>query len=95
MQHCIASYAKRAHQGLCYLFHVEFEGERASVEVNPQGVVLQSQGPRDRPNKATVWGKKGIVTMGPIVSKAYVKIYERVMMWTTAGRRRRIAPTRG
>jgi hypothetical protein len=57
MGHCIASYAKKAYYGQCYLFHVEYERDAASVEVSPEGVVLQSQGPGNKPNRATEWGK--------------------------------------
>jgi hypothetical protein len=58
MGHCIASFAPKAVEGLCYLFHVEFGGEQASVEVSPQGVVLQSQGPRDHKNAASSYGTR-------------------------------------
>ena len=58
MQHCIASYAERAVKGHCYLFHVDYEGEMASVEVNLQGFVNQSYGPQDCMNKASEYGRK-------------------------------------
>ena len=57
MQHCIRHYAKRASDGECYLFHVEHEGDQASVEVSPFGFVAQSQGPRNSQNRATEWGR--------------------------------------
>ena len=64
MGHCIASYAKKAVRGECYLFHVEREGEGASVEVSPKGYVVQSQGKKNHQNKATAWGKKVLTQWG-------------------------------
>jgi len=58
MEHCIAQYAERAVYGHSYLFHVDYEGEMASVEVNPVGYVLQSYGKRDCSNKASEYGRK-------------------------------------
>jgi hypothetical protein len=58
MEHCIANYAEAAVKGRCYLFHVNYEGEMASVEVNPSGFVNQSYGPRDTINKASEYGRK-------------------------------------
>lgn len=57
MHHCIRQYAKRASDGLCYLFHVEHAGESASVEVSPGGFVVQSHGPSNRDNHAVKWGR--------------------------------------
>jgi len=64
MGHCIAAYAERAVQGRCYLFHIDHEGETASVEVNPFGVVIQAQGPRNRNNNAATWGKRVLTQWG-------------------------------
>ena len=57
MQHCIGYYAERARDGECFLFHVEHEGEQASVEVSPCGFVVQAQGPSNSQNRATEWGR--------------------------------------
>jgi hypothetical protein len=62
MQHCIRHYAKRAGDDECYLFHVEHDGERASVEVSPFGFVNQSQGPSNSQNRATEWGRNVLDT---------------------------------
>lgn len=76
MGHCIASYAESAVRGHCYLFHVNYEGEQASVEVSPQGFVSQSYGPKDSINKASEhgrmvlgkWAKKLIANSGkPVI----------------------------
>jgi hypothetical protein len=56
MNHCIASYAEKARDGLCYLFHVDFDGHMASVEVSPQSFVVQAQGPGNIKNNATAHG---------------------------------------
>ena len=55
MEHCIASYCEDAVEGRCYLFHVDYQGEQASVEVSPSGKVIQARGPRNCHNKATRW----------------------------------------
>lgn len=57
MGHCIATYAAGAVGGHCYLFHVDYKGEAASVEVGPDGIVKQSYGPRDSHNKASEYGR--------------------------------------
>ncbi len=58
MQHCVASYVDLAMQGNCYLFHVRYRGEEATVEVGCEGRVRQSQGPRNQPNRAATWGRR-------------------------------------
>jgi hypothetical protein len=66
MGHCIARYATRAVSGRCYLFHVECNGQNASVELDPSGRVRQSCGPRNESNQTTAyaarilgrWGKE-------------------------------------
>jgi hypothetical protein len=55
MEHCIASYCEQAVEGRCYLFHAEYQGEKASVEVNPSGEIIQARGPRNCYNKAAQW----------------------------------------
>ena len=58
MEHCIAQYADRAVYGHSYLFHIDYEGEMASVEVDSVGYVQQSYGKRDCSNKASEYGRK-------------------------------------
>jgi hypothetical protein len=55
MEHCISSYCEQAVEGRCYLFHADYQGERASVEVSPSGYVIQARGPRNCHNKAVRW----------------------------------------
>jgi len=56
MCHCIATRAEDALHGRCYLFHIEHQGERASVEVSPQGKIAEAQGPHNTDNAAVWWG---------------------------------------
>lgn len=58
MNHCIASYAKRAVSGNCYLFHIEHRGEGATVEVDWSGRVAQAHGPHNQSNVAVRWGRR-------------------------------------
>jgi hypothetical protein len=61
MQHCVASYARDAVYGHCYLFHVDHAGEEATVEVDRTGRVLQSYG---RGNSHNVAASRGRQTLG-------------------------------
>lgn len=58
MEHCVASYVPQAVQGRCYLFHVEHNGESATVMVSRDGEIRQSWGPRNRRNGASQWGER-------------------------------------
>jgi hypothetical protein len=58
MNHCIATYAAKAVRGECFLFHVEYEHEHASVEVDPGGHVRQAHGPRNSQNRACEYGRR-------------------------------------
>jgi hypothetical protein len=59
MQNCVGTYAPSAVAGSRYLFHVEHEGEEATVEVCPATRrVLQSAGPRNQENGASRWGRR-------------------------------------
>jgi hypothetical protein len=56
MHHCIATRAEDALHGRCYLFHIDHQGERASVELSPEGKIAQAQGPHNTENAAVWWG---------------------------------------
>jgi len=56
MKHCIATRAGDAVQGRCFLFHVEYKGERASVEVSAEGEIVDAEGPTNTDNEAARWG---------------------------------------
>jgi len=64
MQHCISSYAKATVQGHCYLFHIDYQDTQATVEVSPQGHIVQSKGPHNKPTAASVWGRKQLKAWG-------------------------------
>jgi hypothetical protein len=56
MHHCIATRVQDALHGRCYLFHIDHQGRRASVEVSAQGQIAQAQGPHNTDNAAVSWG---------------------------------------
>lgn len=73
MKHCVASYANMALDGSCFLYHVDFEGEMATVEVSCRNTYLekskeqyreyyvrQSQGPSNQKNKASAYAERQI-----------------------------------
>ena len=64
MGHCIAGYAHDAVKGHCYLFQVIHNGERASVQVNMFGQVVQSHGPHNHRNNAEAWGRQTLKRWG-------------------------------
>ena len=64
MRHCIASYARHAVDGYCYLFHIDLGGEVASLQVDSMGRVVQAHGPANKQNKAVIWGKQMLSRWG-------------------------------
>jgi hypothetical protein len=64
MDNCVATYANEAAQGHHYLFHVERDGEEATVQVDPRGRVVQAHGPRNRPNSAASWARRVLNSWG-------------------------------
>jgi hypothetical protein len=64
MNNCVASYASYAVRGSSLLFHVEKDGEPATVEVSPRGHVVQAAGPRNHVNAAAKWGKRALSGWG-------------------------------
>ncbi len=58
MKHCIATRAPDAIKGRCFLFHVDYRGERASVEVSADGNIADAEGPRNTANAAVWWGPR-------------------------------------
>ena len=64
MGHCIASYTHEALAGECYLFHVEYRGEKASVQVDESGYIRQSFGPLNRRNEASEGGRQALTCWG-------------------------------
>lgn len=56
MRHCVGSYAGVASEGHSFLFHVEHNGEAATIELSPDGWVRQAYGQRNTMNSACRWG---------------------------------------
>jgi hypothetical protein len=88
MRHCVGSYARRATTGGCYLFHVDYGGHEATVEVDQGGTVSQSCGPCNRRNAATTWGRHQLGRWGldlmPVAARRRLRL--------RAARRRRAGP---
>lgn len=57
MKHCVSSYYDKTIAGQSFIFHVDYEGEKATIEVNQYGQVVQSHGPYNQSNRAAWWGK--------------------------------------
>lgn len=64
MEHCVGSYAREAAEGRSFLFHVEAEGERATVEVDSRGTVCEAAGPRNLRNRAAEHGRRLLAAWG-------------------------------
>ncbi|MBD3227649.1 MAG: hypothetical protein GF329_05630 [Candidatus Lokiarchaeota archaeon] len=67
MNNCVKSYAPSACNGNCYLFHVDYEGKRATVEVSPRGRVVQVYGPRNSKNIACNYARKHLNKWGKLL----------------------------
>jgi hypothetical protein len=64
MRHCIRMYAQGAVDGSHFLFHIEHDGEKASVQVDSRGYVIQAYGPHNCKNKAVEWGTRVLSKWG-------------------------------
>lgn len=67
MRHCVSSYASKAAAGLCYLFHIDHEGQQATIEVLPDGQITQAYGPENSKNEACSHGMKVLLEAFPAV----------------------------
>lgn len=56
MRHCVATLAKAAVLGRCYLFHVDHQGEEATIQLDRRGRIVEAAGPRNSRNEAVRWG---------------------------------------
>jgi hypothetical protein len=73
MRHCVATYARAAARGECFLFHVRHRGAEATVEVGANGVVLQASGPCNQDNAAARWGRRRLAAWGAALLPAPVR----------------------
>lgn len=64
MNHCIASYAGNAIDGVCYLFHCDKDEDTASIMVDYNGRVVQSYGPYNHKNEASIWAENTLAHWG-------------------------------
>lgn len=55
MGHCVATRAGAAVRGTAHLFHVEMNGEKATVQLNRAGRVVEAAGPGNSDNQAVRW----------------------------------------
>lgn len=69
MNHCVANYAKKAVAGGCYIFHIEYEKEWATAELNEQGNIQQCYGPQNSKNNATKYAEKILKKWGSKLMK--------------------------
>lgn len=69
MGHCVASYADYAVSGLSHLFHIEYEGECATGEVDMRGNVIQVRGPQNMSNSAVIYGDNVLKKWGRKLKK--------------------------
>jgi hypothetical protein len=60
MNNCVASYARGAVRGSSLLFHAAKDGESVTIEVSPQGHVVQASGPNNRRNTAAKWAQRAL-----------------------------------
>lgn len=58
MQHCVSSYIQKAIIGECYLFHIDYKGEKATAEIGYDGTILQIKGVCNIDNKACEYAYK-------------------------------------
>jgi hypothetical protein len=72
MCHCVGSrnYVEKAVNGSSYIFHVDYQDQTATVEVDRWGNVVQAQGPRNHDNTATAYGRSVLTPWGSQLSVA-------------------------
>lgn len=76
MGHCIASYAESAVSGSCFLFHCDYEEEKASIMLDKYGNVVQSFGPRNCTNKASQWASAELAKWGKKIAEMWNRVEE-------------------
>ncbi|MCX7736127.1 MAG: PcfJ domain-containing protein [Candidatus Kapabacteria bacterium] len=56
MRHCVATYIEQAVSGQCYLFHIDYNGEKATAEIDRFGFIKQIKGVENKHNSACDYG---------------------------------------
>lgn len=87
VNHCVATYADEAISGQCYLFHVDYRGEQATIQLDPDGEIVQASGPRNGHNLAVRWGKRQLKRWGDSIPAG-----ARPRLFRPALRQQEIAP---
>jgi len=66
MNHCVGSrsYIEKAVNGSCYIFHLDYQDQTATVEVDRWGNVVQANGPSNKANVASAYGSKALDDWG-------------------------------
>ncbi len=73
MQHCVAQLTPRALSGEAYLFHCDYDGTMATIEVHESGGVIQASGPLNSKNAARQYGIEVLKSWGNKVLRSYVQ----------------------
>ncbi len=61
MQHCVGGYASSCVDGRNFIFHIDYCGDEATVQVTREGRVYQAYGPNNCRNRASEYGKKALM----------------------------------
>jgi len=64
MSNCLAHHNVSGARRNGFLFHIDYKGKMATVEVSLEGYVKQSRGPRNSINTAADWGAKMLEEWG-------------------------------
>ena len=66
MKHCVGSrsYIEKAVNGSCYIFHLDYQDQTATVEVDRWGHVVQANGSSNKANVASAYGSKALADWG-------------------------------
>jgi hypothetical protein len=64
MNNCIGSFARQATRGAAFVFHVERDGQCATVLVGHDGGIVDAGGPGNKRNAAERWGRRTLAYWG-------------------------------
>ncbi|WP_425395404.1 PcfJ domain-containing protein [Aeoliella sp.] len=69
MKHCVAQLANKAIAGSCYLFHCNYDGCHATIEVDQSGRIIEARGPFNQHNLAVDYGTRSLEVWGSKLRK--------------------------
>jgi hypothetical protein len=63
MCHCVGlpAYLTLAMAGHCHFFHVEHQGEHATIQLSRDGSIISIKGPRNAQNEACTWARNALI----------------------------------